>query len=194
MPTKKPTLAPRITLVKLADITPYENNPRNNDAAVKLVVASIKEFGFRVPLVLDSNRVIVCGHTRYKAAQEMGLNSVPCIIADDLTPAQVKAYRLADNRVGESTEWNMDQLAEEVAGCIPDFDMTDFGFAEIGDTVPDVAEEYKEMPECENENQLGIHITVYFKTEKDKLDFGSKIGQELRPRQSSTWFPAKDAK
>ena len=194
MTAKKQSATPKIQLVKLCEITPYDKNPRNNDSAVKLIVASINEFGFKVPIVLDSNRVIICGHTRYKAAKEMSLAEVPCIIAEDLTPAQVKAYRLADNKVGESSEWNMDQLAEEIAGCIPDFDMTDFGFAEIGDTVPSVDEEYKEMPECKNENQLGIHITVYFKTEKDKLDFGAKIGQEIRPRQSSTWFPAKEPK
>lgn len=147
MPAKKPAFSTKIQLVALADITPYDRNPRNNDAAVSIVRASIEQFGFKVPIILDAAHVIVCGHTRYKAAQELGLDSVPCIIADDLTPAQIKAYRLADNKVGEAAEWDMDKLAEEIAGCVPDFDMADFGFEVHKDAPPPEAVDLDDEPE-----------------------------------------------
>lgn len=79
----------------LSEIKPYKNNPRKNDEAVPLVANSIKEFGFKVPIVLDAKGVIVCGHTRYAAAVSLGLKTVPCVVADDLTPKQIKAFRLA---------------------------------------------------------------------------------------------------
>lgn len=88
-------------MLKLLDIKPYEKNPRKNDEAVKYVAESIKEFGFKVPIVVDKDMTIVAGHTRYKAAKKLGLNEVPVIVADDLTDEQIKAFRLADNKTGE---------------------------------------------------------------------------------------------
>lgn len=118
--------------MKIEEIKPYENNPRKNDKAVDGVANSIKEFGFKVPIVIDKNNVIVCGHTRYKAALQLGLNKVPCIIADDLTDEQIKAYRLADNKVGELAEWDTDVLADELQELsLEDFDMSEFGFKEM---------------------------------------------------------------
>lgn len=111
----------------LSEIKPYENNPRNNDNAVSAVVASICEFGFKVPIVIDSEGVIVCGHTRYKAAQEIGLKTVPCVIADDLTPEQVKAFRLADNKVGELATWDFEKLELEVQE-LETIELEKFGF------------------------------------------------------------------
>ena len=111
-------------------IVPYDKNPRNNDDAVDKVAESIKQFGFKVPLVIDSNKVIVAGHTRYKAAKKLGIERVPCIIADDLTPEQIKAYRLADNKVAEFSEWNIELLQEELDELL-DFDMSAFGFEEL---------------------------------------------------------------
>lgn len=111
----------------LSEIKPYENNPRNNDNAVSAVVASICEFGFKVPIVIDSDGVIVCGHTRYKAAQEIGLKTVPCVIADDLTPEQVKAFRLADNKVGELATWDFEKLELETAE-LETVELEKFGF------------------------------------------------------------------
>ena len=87
--------------IKLDDLKPYENNPRNNEEAIEPVANSIKIFGFKVPIVVDKNNIIIAGHTRYKAAKKLGLNKVPCIVADDLTDEQVKAFRLADNKVGK---------------------------------------------------------------------------------------------
>lgn len=111
---------------KLSEITPYEKNPRRNDEAVEYVAESIKEFGFKVPIVVDKDGIIVAGHTRYKAAKKLKLKEVPCIIADDLTEDQVKAFILADNKVGEIAEWDEELLWEELEGI--DLDMEVFGF------------------------------------------------------------------
>ena len=112
---------------KTNEIKPYENNPRKNDEAIKYVAESIKQFGFKVPIVIDKNGVIVAGHTRYKASKKLGLEEVPCIVADDLNEEQIKAFRLADNKVAEKSEWNFDLLDEEL-GDILNLDMSDFGF------------------------------------------------------------------
>lgn len=111
----------------IKELIPYEKNPRKNDKSVDKVAKSIDQFGFRVPVVIDKDNVIVCGHTRYKAAQKLHLASIPCVVADDLTDEQIKAYRLADNKVSEDSEWDMDLLHGELADII-DIDMTDFGF------------------------------------------------------------------
>lgn len=113
--------------IKVSELIPYEKNPRKNDAAVKYVARSIEEFGFKVPLVIDSGNVVICGHTRLKAAKKLGLDSVPCIVADDLTEEQIKAFRLADNKVSEQAEWDFDLVDDEI-GDILNIDMSDFGF------------------------------------------------------------------
>lgn len=104
----------QIINLKLADIHPYERNPRNNDAAVAAVAKSIQEFGFKNPIILDQDHVIVAGHTRYRVAKQLGMTEVPCVIADDLTPEQVKAFRIADNKTGEIAEWNYELLPVEL--------------------------------------------------------------------------------
>ena len=119
----------RIEQRKLADVKPYENNPRINDDAVAAVVASIREFGFRQPIVVDEESVIIVGHTRYKAAQQLGLEKVPVHVAKGLTPAQVKAYRIADNQTATLAEWNYDLLPIELADLQGlDFDLDLLGF------------------------------------------------------------------
>lgn len=113
------------------DIKPYKQNPRNNSYAIHAVAESIKQFGFKVPIVLDKNNEVVAGHTRLKAAIELGLETVPCIIADDLTDAEIKAFRLADNKTAELAEWNLEMLGlelEELSQLDLDFSMEDFGF------------------------------------------------------------------
>ena len=118
--------------VKIEDIRPYKANPRKNDASVDAVAASIKEFGFKVPIVLDKSNEIIAGHTRLKAATKLGLKEVPVIMADDLSPDQVKAYRLADNKTAELSEWDMNLLTEELKDLEEvDFDMLPFGFAPV---------------------------------------------------------------
>ena len=113
--------------INVNDLIPYEKNPRNNDKAVKYVAKSIEKFGFKVPLVIDKNNVVVTGHTRLKAVKKLGLKTVPCVIADDLNEEQIKAFRLADNKVSEQAEWDFDLLDDEV-NEIFNIDMGDFGF------------------------------------------------------------------
>lgn len=119
----------KIVYKKLDDLTPYENNPRLNDGAVDAVAKSIEEFGFKVPIVIDKDGVIVAGHTRLKAAKQLAIDEVPCIIADDLSDEELKAFRLADNKVSELAEWNWSKLDVELEELKElDIDMEEFGF------------------------------------------------------------------
>lgn len=142
----------KVTYMDVDSLIPYANNPRLNDNAVDAVAASIKEFGFKVPIVVDGENVIINGHTRLKAAHKMGLTQVPVIVADDLTPGQVKAFRLADNKTSELAEWDLGKLDIEL-GEIDDLDMSSFGFDDVtgGDLdfadVPDLSDETYEEPE-----------------------------------------------
>jgi len=121
----------QVELREIASIRPYEKNPRVNDGAVDAVAASLKQFGFRQPIVVDADGVIICGHTRYKAAQKLGLAKVPVHVAQDLTPEQVKAYRIADNKTAELAEWDMDLLPIELKDLqAADFDLSMLGFDE----------------------------------------------------------------
>lgn len=119
--------------IKLSHLVEYDNNPRNNDGAVDAVAASIREFGFKVPVIVDGDNVIVAGHTRVKAARKLGMSAVPCIIADDLTPEQIKAFRLADNKTAELAGWNFSKLEKELSSISDQFDMSVFGFDETED-------------------------------------------------------------
>ena len=122
---------------KVSLLQEYENNPRNNEEAINAVANSIKEFGFKVPIVITSDNVIIAGHTRLKASVSLGLEEVPCIIADDLNEAQIKAFRLADNKTAELATWDLSRLEEELAGI--DMDMLQFGFEEMEELLPDNA-------------------------------------------------------
>ena len=130
----KGVLIMELQMMAINDLIPYVNNPRQNDDAVDAVASSIKNFGFKVPIVIDGQNEIINGHTRLKAAKKLGLTEVPVIKADDLSPEQVKAFRLADNKVSELAEWDEDLLAielEELENL--DFDMSEFGFEELDD-------------------------------------------------------------
>lgn len=111
-------------------VIPYENNPRKNDEAVDKVALSISAFGFKVPIVLDANNVVVTGHTRLKAAKKLGLSKVPCILADDLTEEQIRAFRLTDNKVAEFSQWDEDKLMQELEE-LENVDMSLYGFDEL---------------------------------------------------------------
>lgn len=151
--------------IKLKDIKPYGKNPRKNDDAVPYVAESIKQFGFKVPIIIDKNNVIVAGHTRYKAAKKLGFKSVPCIIADDLTDEQIKAFRLADNKVSEKAEWDLDLLDSEIEEIF-DIDMTDFGFELESEELEAEEDEYQgtvpEDPVTQKGDmwKLGEHILL----------------------------------
>lgn len=112
---------------QLSELKEYENNPRHNDGAVEYVAESIRNFGFKVPIIIDADGVIVAGHTRKRAAEYLGLKTVPCIVADDLTPEQIKAFRLADNKTAEFATWDMEKLDEELL-ALGALDMSMFGF------------------------------------------------------------------
>ncbi|ENY8491868.1 TPA: ParB N-terminal domain-containing protein [Clostridioides difficile] len=116
-----------VIYLNLEDIKPYENNPRNNEQAIEKVVNSIKEFGFNNPITVDKDYVIVTGHTRYEASKILGLKQVPCIILSNLAEEQIKGYRLADNKIGEFSEWEFDKMTKELAE-IENIDMSSLGF------------------------------------------------------------------
>ena len=148
--------------ININNLKPYENNPRNNKEAIDYVMNSIKEFGFKVPLVIDKQNVIVCGHTRYLAAKKLRMKELPCIVADDLTDEQIKAFRLADNKVSEFSEWDMELLNDELLNLDLDMDMFGFGFEddeeikepkERDDLSDKVAETYEVIIECADELQ-----------------------------------------
>lgn len=147
----------KVVEVNINDIKPYDNNPRNNDGAVEATANSIKEFGWQQPIVVDKDGVIIVGHTRLKAAKELGLHKVPVVYATSLTPSQVKAYRLADNKTGELADWDIDKLNLEMEGLadIDEIDMSDFGF-ELPDEPDEVVDDdYEvELPE-EPKSKLG---------------------------------------
>ncbi|WP_218116839.1 ParB N-terminal domain-containing protein [Staphylococcus epidermidis] len=130
------------------DIIDYDDNPRYNDEAVDYVKESIKEFGFKVPIIIDENDVIIAGHTRKKAALEIGIKEVPVIVADDLTPQQVDAFRLADNKVAEFSEWDEDLLMSEL-NKLDDLDMSAFGFEDMELDLEDTEIEEEEIEEDE---------------------------------------------
>ena len=142
----------KIEYVDINSIKPYNKNPRKNEEAIPYVMESIKQFGFKNPVILDKNNVIVAGHTRIESAKRLGITEIPCIYADDLTDEQIKAFRLADNKVGEIAEWDIDLLDTELDDIL-NIDMSDFGFdldledeeekEIIEDEVPEVPEEPK---------------------------------------------------
>lgn len=155
----------QVVAKSIDDIKPYENNPRNNDDAVDAVANSIKQFGWQQPIVVDIGGVIIAGHTRYKAAQKLGLKTVPVVVAKDLSEEQVKAYRLADNKSGELANWNDELLEDELVG-IDDIDMADFGFDDSDKEINDeadvdsldlsdnVEEKFELKVECQDEKSL----------------------------------------
>mgnify|MGYP004652546853 CR=1 FL=1 len=158
----------QIVYKKVNDLIPYENNPRINDEAVDYVKNSIKEFGFKVPIVIDKNNIIIAGHTRLKASQELDLKEVPCIIADDLTEEQVRAFRLADNKVSEKSQWDFGKLDEELDNILNiDMSLFDFIDNEIDwDNVGDLTEETYDKPEhnmLECPNCHHIDRDIHFK-------------------------------
>lgn len=124
--------------MKLSDLVPYENNPRKNEKAVEAVKNSIEQFGFKNPIIVDENNVIISGHTRRLAAMELGIETVPVVIATDLTEEQVRAFRLADNRVASFSYWDEAKLKDEIAD-ISEIDLSDFGFKK--DKIEDIFRE-----------------------------------------------------
>ena len=151
----------------ITEVLPYENNPRNNENAVDYVMESIKQFGFKVPIIISKENVIVAGHTRYKAAKKLKLDKVPCIIADDLTEEQIKAFRLADNKVSEYATWDIDLLNEELEGIL-NIDMCNYGF-EMMINEDEEEEEEAEIEFTESLEEEHNYIVLYFDNNIDWL-------------------------
>ena len=140
----------KIVEMKVADLIPYERNPRHNDEAVDYVAESIKQFGFNVPIVIDKDNTVVCGHTRLKAAKKLKIKTVPCVVKDDLTEEEIRAYRLADNRSAEKATWDIELLDMELAN-IETIDMQLLGFDDTKEEAPQevVEDDFDEEPPAE---------------------------------------------
>ena len=165
-----------IAWVSIERVIPYEKNPRRNDgAAVAKVAASLREFGWRQPIVVDAKGVIIAGHTRLKAALSLGMTEVPVHVATNLSNAQAKAYRIADNRTGEESEWDVPVLAEELAALrlAEDLDLdalakfTAFDLSEIERILG--ADPTTELGESFADNALGIFVTCISETDQHAL-------------------------
>lgn len=158
--------------VNISDIRPYDKNPRDNEKSVPKVAASIREFGFLQPIVCDGDGVILAGHTRYAAAKSLGLTTVPVLYAEGLTPEQARAYRLADNRAGEESQWLDDVLSAELEALdAAPFDMADFGFTESDEdrrrkswTV--TAKKCGLVPDITLRKKCGYLYTTFYKTSR----------------------------
>lgn len=158
-----------IIKLRIDELKPYENNPRVNDEAVKYVAKSIEEFGFKVPIVIDKNNIIVTGHTRYKACQQLGIKEVPCIIADDLTEEQIKAFRLADNKVSDYSIWDNKKLLEELEDIDLDNIFTGFEISDLFEDIKDLSILEEKDTAIIDENEEGVVYTIQFKTQNIKL-------------------------
>ena len=168
-----------IVMKKTSELIEYENNPRNNEVAIDAVAKSIEEFGFKVPIVITKENVIIAVHTRLKASLKLGLATVPCIVADDLTEGQIKAFRLADNKTAELASWDFTKLESELESI--EMDMSVFGFEDLESKVPDNAtdddfdpsEELTEIPYTKKDDiyLLGNHrVMCGDATIKDSVD------------------------
>lgn len=187
----------KIEEVNLDDLKVYGNNPRINDNAIKYVTNSIKKFGFLVPIVIDKNNVIVCGHTRYLASKELNLKNVPCIRAESLTDKQVKAFRIADNKIHEKSNWDNDLLKEELTELQDfGFDLEDLGFLnfELDYILSDNTENFindLEENDFKDNNLLNefFSMTFVFPKNKEELikDYVSKNGKEIIVNKIISW-------
>jgi hypothetical protein len=196
----------KIELWAIEKPIPYARNARKiPQSAIDKVAASIQEFGFRQPIVVDKNRVVLAGHTRLLAAKKLGLKKVPVHVASNLTVAQAKAYRLADNRTNNETIWDCELLGLELKELKVDefsLELTAFDAHELnaflaqadkplGTPVSGSPEEnWKDMPEFHQEDLTSeVKIIVHFATASDKNQFGQLIGQALTDNTRSIWFP-----
>ena len=180
-------------------VKPYEGNPRTiTQQAVDKVAASLKAFGWRQPLVVDKKGVLIAGHTRFLAAQQLGMKSVPVHVATGLTAKQIKAYRIADNRTGEESTWDRDLLKlefEELDAGDFDLDVLGFGEAETfqllsGGGENDPEAEWQGMPEFHQTDKTAYRqIIVNFKDDAAVDDFAERLGQSLTPKTRSLWHP-----
>lgn len=165
----------KIVEMKVADLIPYERNPRHNDGAVDYVAESIKQFGFNVPIVIDKDNTVVCGHTRLKAAKKLKIKTVPCVVKDDLTEEEIRAYRLADNRAAEKAEWDLALLDIELAE-IETIDMTLLGFDDAEEEAEDQPAEPSRETSYTYKEQYGV--IVLCKDEQEQEAVYNRLAEE----------------
>lgn len=173
----------KIENLNIKEIVPYEKNPRKNEKAVEIVSKSIKEFGFKVPIILDRNNTIIAGHTRLKAAIKLGMKEVPTIKAEDLTEQQVKAFRIMDNKSNEFADWDLDLLKEELTSLQEaDFrlDLTGFSFKELGNILEnEVIEDTVEVDAYERaKRKTKIQLGEIYQLEDHRLMCGDSTIKE----------------
>lgn len=155
-----------IKMIPVSEIVPYDRNPRDNDGGVDAVAESIEQYGFKVPVILDRNNVIIAGHTRFKAAQKLGMDKLPCVIANDLNDDQARAFRIADNKTNDLSLWDNKLLLQELEALQGtdwftgfDMDLKDFGLLDEKDNTP------------VTDNEDGLTYEVVFRSEnKDKIE------------------------
>lgn len=170
----------------------YENNPRQNEAAVAAVARSIKNFGFQQPLVVDQKGVLIVGHTRLKSAQKLKLKTVPVVVAD-ISPIKAKQYRIADNKIHEFSQWNMELLELEIKeielqGVKMDWLDIDVNKVPVESVNPN--KEWEGMPEFDQkEKGAEFSVLVNFKKKKNMEDFAELLGQTITEKTRSIWFP-----
>lgn len=158
-----------IVYKKISEINEYQNNPRINDKAIEPVMESIKNFGFLVPIVLDKNDVIIAGHTRKKVAEKLHMETIPCIYAEYLTEEQVRAFRLADNKTAEFSQWDIEKLEKELSD-IMDIDMeslfhfADFDTENIDVSDDDFLQQYESSQNKKNKMIVCPHCGKEFET------------------------------
>lgn len=168
----------QVIQMKLTDLIPYENNPRINDDAIDIVANSINEFGFKNPIIIDKDNVIVCGHTRRLAAIKLGLTDVPCIRADDLTEDQIKAFRVADNKTSELSTWDLDKLKIELGDI--ELNMADFGFEDLLDQMKELPEDDEFDADTELEKEAFVKKGDIWHLGRHKLMCGDSTTSDVQ--------------
>ena len=172
-------LADHIEMVPVSELKPYEKNPRRNDAAVPEVQYSIEKFGFLIPMVIDKNNVVVAGHTRLKAAERLGYKEVPCIVADYLTEKQIKAFRIADNKVSEKSTWDYDLLPDEMMDVASDLEL-DIDLDKLGfsDFMTFIKEDSEDEPEDTQEPKFQM---FHSRMSENRVESVPKEPESVKP-------------
>lgn len=165
----------KIEYLKVDEIVPYKKNPRKNDEAVDAVANSIKEFGFKNPIIVNKDFVVIAGHTRLKASKKLGLKEVPCVVVKDLTEEQEKALRIADNKTSELAEWDIELLQQEIEDII-NIDMTAFGFEEVAPEPAEVVEDDYE-PEIDDTKETRTKVGQLWQLGDHKLYVGDATSE-----------------
>lgn len=207
-PPAEPLVLPAALLIEAApidSITPYERNPRRNAATIAKTAASIREFGWRQPIVVDEQRIVIVGHARLAAARSLGLTHVPVHVAVGLSPMQAKAYRLADNRTADESTWNDELLAlelDDLAGGDFDLALTGFDANEIMRAIDDAvatgidpAAEWQGMPEYTHEAEPAYcTVRLHFVDDAAIARFARLIGQPVTAQTRFLWYPPQESR